>query len=139
MNVLLLDGVSDPALVVLYRNGSEIARQEIAPKTSLSECLLPTIAAVLKQHGMEPHTLSRIGVVNEPASFTSLRITIAAANAIAYGLGIRLVSLSSETASAVDVFDRIRTHETSRQLLPAYGRPARITEPKRRQGRLSAG
>lgn len=131
MNILVLDGVRDPASVTLYRE-NKIDRREMTPRTKLSEQLLPTIATLLKSHDLDLGDVSRIGVVNEPASFTSLRITIAAANALAYGSGIELVSLTADEAAGDDVAQRVMAHSSVRQLLPDYGRPARVTRPIRR-------
>lgn len=82
----------------------------------LAEGLHQFIADCLAKHQKTWHDLTEIAYFSGPGSFTGLRIGAAVVNTLADQLQIPL-------------FDH---HGTRHQIiLPDYGRPARITEPKK--------
>lgn len=68
-------------------------KEVIAPRTQ-SEKLIPAIAQVLKSQKLSLSDLTKIVVADAGANFTALRIGVATANALAFALGIPVVSLS---------------------------------------------
>ena len=82
----------------------------------MAEKLLSFIAEKLKENHASWQDLTKITYFSGPGSFTGLRIGAAVVNSLAHELNIPL-------------FDH---HGTPHQIiLPDYGRPARITPPKK--------
>lgn len=75
---------------------------EITVQTRLthSETLLPHIEKVLQMAGVEKSALTAVAVNLGPGSFTGLRIGLAAAKAIAYGLNIPIIGVGAGEALA---------------------------------------
>jgi tRNA threonylcarbamoyladenosine biosynthesis protein TsaB len=57
--------------------------------------LLPAVASVLREAGVDRHELSLIAVTIGPGSFTGVRVGLAAARGLAVGLGAPLAGLST--------------------------------------------
>ncbi len=128
MNVVVIDTISEPMTVRLFA-GKVTDKVTITPRTVLSERLLPAVDTLLARHGVSTGQLERIAVVNAPGSFTSLRIGIATANALAYATGCDLVALPADTPIK-DQPTAIAAASPVDRLVPDYGREARITQPK---------
>lgn len=82
----------------------------------MAEKLLGFIEEKLKENGKTWQDTTRITYFSGPGSFTGLRIGAAVVNALAHELHVPL-------------FDHHGTE--SKIILPDYGRPARITPPKK--------
>ena len=61
-----------------------------------AEMLLPAIEKILIKNNKTPEDLKEISVENKGGSFTSLRVGVITANAMAYALGIPVSSVSGE-------------------------------------------
>jgi tRNA threonylcarbamoyladenosine biosynthesis protein TsaB len=70
-----------------------------------AEALMPLIATVMSDAGIEFAELDRIAVTVGPGSFTGLRVGVAAARAIALAAGKPAVSLTTLAALAAPFFD----------------------------------
>lgn len=57
--------------------------------------LLPSLKALLEEHGLSKNDITEIVVVNGPGTFTSLRTGVAFANALAEGLDAKLYSMNT--------------------------------------------
>ena len=66
-------------------------------KYQQSELLLDEIRQMLEQQRITVNDLEGIMVVNGPGDFSGLRIGVATANALAYGLGIRVVGVEMKS------------------------------------------
>jgi tRNA threonylcarbamoyl adenosine modification protein YeaZ len=70
-----------------------------------AEALMPLIATVMSEAGVEFHELDRIAVTVGPGSFTGLRVGVAAARAIALASGKPAVGLTTLAAFAAPFFE----------------------------------
>jgi tRNA threonylcarbamoyladenosine biosynthesis protein TsaB len=70
-----------------------------------AEALMPLIATVMSDAGVEFHELNRIAVTVGPGSFTGLRVGVAAARAIALASGKPAVGLTTLAALAAPFFE----------------------------------
>jgi len=61
-----------------------------------AEMLLPAIEKLLIKNNKSPEDLTKIEVENRGGSFTSLRVGVITANALAYALGIPVSSVSGK-------------------------------------------
>ncbi|OGB74198.1 tRNA (adenosine(37)-N6)-threonylcarbamoyltransferase complex dimerization subunit type 1 TsaB [candidate division Kazan bacterium RBG_13_50_9] len=100
-----------------------------------SQELLPKIDRLLKKHRVMPEQLKWVAANLGPGSFTGLRVGISLANAFGYGLNIPVVGkkeLLGNTRERVGQLLKLRVKTKSfKQVLPYYGRPPRITHPKK--------
>lgn len=74
--------------------------------------------------------ITGIGLFKGPGSFTGLRIGASVCNTIAYDRKIPIVGASGETWQQ-QALDRLKKGEDDQIVLPYYGRPARITSPRK--------
>lgn len=76
--------------LALREAGKIVARKTVKTNFNQSEKLWPNLDKLLKAHKIKPTTLKKIVVASTGGSFTSLRIGIAAANALAFAWGIKV-------------------------------------------------
>lgn len=74
-----------------------------------AEALMPLVAGVMSDSGMEFSELDRIAVTVGPGSFTGLRVGVAAARGIALAAGKPAVGLTTLSAIAAPFFDADET------------------------------
>ena len=77
-----------------------------------AEQLLASIVGLLVKNKIELTEISQIEVVNAGGSFTSLRIGVVTANALAYGLGIKVVANDGQALIGAE-YDLVEPHYTS--------------------------
>lgn len=120
--ILSID-TSNPELVslALYDGDAEVASREFEARRRQSELLLAEIESLLVKAGKKLTDLDKIRVNDKGASFTSLRIGILSANALAYGLGIEVESFSGA---------KPLPFVGGKVVKPEYTREANIGSPK---------
>jgi tRNA threonylcarbamoyladenosine biosynthesis protein TsaB len=97
---LLIDTASREEIIVALRaGGRQIARKRILAPRHQAEKLLPLIDKILKENDFVPADLKRLVVANRGGSFTSLRIGVITANALAYALKVPVVAADGSAAS----------------------------------------
>lgn len=79
---------SDEIILALYEKEKLIIEKKINSPRQQSEKLLPAIEKLLKAKKIKLSDLKKISVENYGGSFTSLRIGVITANALAYALKI---------------------------------------------------
>ncbi len=82
--LLAIDASAGPASVALFREGNLLGARRI-DRTGSAELLAPTVAELLRAHGLLPSALSDIAVGAGPGSFTGLRVAAALAKGLARG------------------------------------------------------
>ena len=103
MSILAIDTASSVSSVAVASEGKLQAEVTVEAGRTHSETLLSHIEGVLSFAGVERSALTGVAVSIGPGSFTGLRIGLATAKAIAYGLGIPLVGVSTLAALALAV------------------------------------
>ena len=101
MSILAIDTASSVSSVAVASEGKLRAEVTVEAGRTHSETLLSHIEGVLSFAGVECSALRGVAVSIGPGSFTGLRIGLATAKAIAYGLGIPLVGVSTLAALAL--------------------------------------
>jgi tRNA threonylcarbamoyladenosine biosynthesis protein TsaB len=110
MNALLaIDTTAGSTGVALAVDGEVRVSTAVVKAYGHSESLFPQIDEALKGVGIVPSQLGAVAVTQGPGSFTGLRVGIATAKGIAYGLKIPAVGVSSLRALAASIrgFDGI--------------------------------
>lgn len=75
--------------------------REMKPGEKQSEEILNTAIDLFKENGLSFKDIDKIIVVDEGKGFTSLRSGVVFANALGYGLGIPVESVSGESSGIV--------------------------------------
>ncbi len=101
MNILKVDTTDPEELTAaIYRDEGLIAEEKVPARRRQSEELLPAIDRALAKAGLRMVDLDKIIVANQGGSFTSLRIGIVTANAMAYALQIPVEGTANEANRA---------------------------------------
>ena len=93
MPILAMDTATMVSSVAVADNKRLLAELIVENKLTHSETLLPHVEQVLDMAGTGREALEAVAVSIGPGSFTGLRIGLAAAKAIAYGLGIPIIGI----------------------------------------------
>jgi tRNA threonylcarbamoyladenosine biosynthesis protein TsaB len=102
MRVLAIDTALSACAAAVFDTGTSttIASETLAMPRGHAEALMPLLARVIDQAGINFADLDRIAVTVGPGSYTGLRVGIAAARGIALVTGSPAVGLSTLTALA---------------------------------------
>jgi tRNA threonylcarbamoyladenosine biosynthesis protein TsaB len=97
MRVLAIDTAlgACAAAVIDTRHAAVIASESLPMTRGHAEAVMPLIARVMDQAGIEFALLDRIAVTTGPGSFTGLRVGISAARGIALAAGKPAIGLST--------------------------------------------
>ncbi len=122
--ILYIDTTSNTGIKLILKKGQEVVVQiEESAERLQAELLLPTIEKFIKQNKLKLNDLTAIEVNNHGGSFTSLRIGVVTANALAFALGIPV--------SGVDKKD-LKTRGGVSMVAPAYSSEPQITIKKKK-------
>lgn len=97
MTILLLDTAFDCCQAGLWRNGDLIAQDSITGEARHDVMLAPLVARLLAQHEISAGDLNAIAVTTGPGRFTSLRVGISFARALALPYQTPLYALPTGT------------------------------------------
>jgi tRNA threonylcarbamoyladenosine biosynthesis protein TsaB len=84
-----------------------------------ADALLPVIERLLRESGRTLSEVGAVGVTRGPGSFTGVRIGVATAKGLAYGLGARLVAVPTLEAMAAAVLSEQAERELAVPVLDA--------------------
>lgn len=121
---LYINTASKDEMIIALRDGKQSFEKKIKTAHDQSEKLLPAIEAHLKAKQAKLGDLKKIVVVSRGGSFTSLRIGVITANALAYALKIP-VEAAEKTGKKNKKFGRYSIVE------PDYDREPNIGAPKK--------
>lgn len=105
--------------IALLDRGSVIKKKRVKSIRKHSEKLLKSIDMMLKSEKARLKDILGILVVRGPGSFTSLRIGIATANALAYGLQVSIKGIDKDQ-DLDDIASLIKKSDNI--VIPEYGR-----------------
>lgn len=86
-----------------------IARDEFPSDRQLASTLADRIKQLLHASRCTPHAVQRVAVHSGPGGFTSLRIGVTTANALAYALGIPIISVTGDVKDLEDLLQKSTT------------------------------
>ncbi|SRR6056297_3513860 len=109
----------------LKEKNKNIDSQEKKVNFNQADKLLEEIGNFFKSKRIEISQLKKIKVNNRGGSFTSLRIGVVVANALAYALGIEVEPLNKEA--------KILKNKEIKIVKPEYGGNPNITQAKKRR------
>ncbi len=134
MVILALKTDSDKAsVIILDESGRRLAGRTWTAGRSLEAELFRVIDRQLKEVPAALNDIGGVVVFDGPGSFTGLRIGVAAANALAYGLGCPVVGSHGSDWLAGGLAALGSGQPASHSLvLPEYGREPNISSPKRK-------
>ena len=89
----------------LAENGEVIVYRPVNVSGSYADALLPVIDGMLEESGRVLADIGRVGIVHGPGSFTGLRIGVATAKGLAWGLRVPLFAVSTLEAMAAAILD----------------------------------
>ena len=127
--ILLLDTSTGACKVTLVK-GKDHHEYEWQADRTLARDLLAYLRDRLAEHGSTFTDLTGIGLMKGPGSFTGLRIGATVANTLSRELGIPIVGSEQENWKQMSI-KRLLDQESDELILPVYGRPARITTPRK--------
>lgn len=130
MILALQSSTSTTFIAVLTDEGSIIYREEWLSERRLARELLARLETGLRTLNLTWHDLHGLIVFQGPGSFTSLRIGITVMNTIAYSEAISICGTTGEAWLAQGV-ERLAAGDNDHIVLPEYGAPPRITQPKK--------
>ncbi len=94
MILIINSTLIDQLAVSLVKGQNVLIKKKIKAKRQQAEKLLPSIEKLLKAVKLTLSDINEIKVANQGGSFTSLRIGVLTANALAYALKIPVTSLT---------------------------------------------
>lgn len=104
MITLFIDTCHHNLIVSLYKDIEQLAHIQEDNDNHLSERLLPLIDKIINQVNMDINSVDRIIVANGPGSFTGVRIGVAVAKTLAYGIGCDIYTVSELQVMATTPF-----------------------------------
>lgn len=105
---LFIDTHDKKVLIILFKDGKIIIKEDLETKNKHSEVAMPTIDKVLKDSNVDIRDVSNIIVVNGPGSFTGERIAVTIAKTFAYSLKIPVRVIDALTILALNVDSELK-------------------------------
>ncbi len=102
MNILAIE-CTHAALSVAVINAGVVAEVRSTDWKKAAESLVPLIEEVMAESALDLKQLDCIAISSGPGSFTALRIGMAVAKGVAYGLGIPLVPVPTMPSMAASL------------------------------------
>lgn len=130
MIILSLRSDKPEAEIGLYDNQEKLYGANWEAHRQLAETIHNKIKNLLENAKMNWSDIEGIVVFEGPGSFTGLRIGLSVANSLAYANSVPIVGGSGEEWLVAGLSDLING-KASKSIMPVYGSPVHITEPKK--------
>ncbi|WP_250657543.1 tRNA (adenosine(37)-N6)-threonylcarbamoyltransferase complex dimerization subunit type 1 TsaB [Alkalimarinus coralli] len=101
--ILALDTSSEGCSAALIKEGDVTSIYEVVPRDHTRK-IIPMIQQVLKESDTQADQLDAIAFGRGPGSFTGLRIAAGVTQGLAYGLGIKVIPVSTLEAMALEAY-----------------------------------
>lgn len=131
MNILTIRTDKPESEVGLYRDESQVDYVSWEAHRMLAETLNSKIEYILTQNSILLNSIEGIICYKGPGSFTGLRIGMSVANALAYALDIPIIGIENEQDWISRGFTLLNSSGNDKIILPEYGAPVHITQPKK--------
>lgn len=118
------------AELYLYDDERLISELRWQADRHLAETISSQIGLLVSKANKQLDNLNGIVVFAGPGSFTGLRIGHSVANALAYGLGVPIVSSQGKDWTMTGIA-KLRQGDGLAMVLPVYGAPPRVTAPRK--------
>lgn len=118
------------AEIGLYDNQKRLDYVIWLAHRELAETIHIKLKELLNKHAKAWSDIGGVVCLTGPGSFTGLRIGIAAANALAYGLDIPIVGADGESW-IVEGIKRLNKGDNDSIVVPRYGSPPHVTLPRK--------
>ena len=129
MTYVLIDTSTPECRVDIIIN-DKVSRYAWPAGREMAKGLLAYLKQCLEEHDTEIRSVTGWGVFTGPGSFTGLRIGISTVNTIGYFLKTPIVGEGGATWKE-KALSRLESGGDDRVIMPNYGRPARITAPRK--------
>jgi len=94
MNILAINTASTFSRIALINEEKILGEKKWKSQNNESEMLMPEIQKLLNENGVKFEEIGKVVVISGPGPFTALRVSIALANALAYGLSKPITGIS---------------------------------------------
>lgn len=130
MIILTLRTDKPEAEIGLFDGDKQLAYETWAAHRQLAETIHIKIREILADNSKDWPDIQAIVVYEGPGSFTGLRIGLAVANTIAYGLNLPIVGTTGDDWAATGL-STLLNGGNDNQVMPEYGAPVHITAPRK--------
>lgn len=118
------------AEIGLFQDHHQLAYYTWEAHRQLAETIHVKIKQILAKTKSDLNQLTGVVVFSGPGSFTGLRIGLTVGNSLINGLQIKGVASRGPSWLETGI-DRLLKADDDQQLLPYYGTPVHITQPKK--------
>lgn len=94
--ILGLNTATTRTYITLISEGIVVDERSWRAEQNEAEMLLPELQKMLEENNLQWKDLSEIAVITGPGPFTALRVSIAIANALGYGLDKKIIDIPVE-------------------------------------------
>ncbi len=94
--ILALNTATTRTYITLLNEGGIVDEKSWKAEQNEAETLLPNLQEMLNGNNLKWEDLDEIAAITGPGPFTALRVSIAIANALGYGLGKKIIDIPVE-------------------------------------------
>lgn len=129
---------ADHLEIILANKKDDFKVKKIPGRFNQAEKLLPAVSKLLAAQKIKMEKIRAIGVVIGPGGFTAVRIGVAVANGLAYGLNLPIVGIKKDEFAdnaelVANIFERANGAKPAKLVMPFYDREPNITMAKVRK------